>query len=74
MGTRRKRRWRKTVKTRAAVLAAFAALLVLTPADVANIGSESDRASVDRDKLPANGPGWPASDMPAEVMPVMNAG
>ena len=62
------------MKTRAAVLAAFAALLVLTPLDVANIDSETDNASLDRNQLPANGPGWPASDMPAEVIPAMNAG
>lgn len=64
------------MKTRAAVLAAFAALLVLTPLDVANINSEFDNASLDRDKLPANGSGGPATDLPAptEVIPVTNAG
>ena len=64
------------MKTRAAVLAAFAALLVLTPLDVANIDSESDNASLDRGQLPAHGPGSPASDRPgpAEIVPVTNAG
>lgn len=72
MGTRRKRRWRTTVKTRAAVLAAFAVVLVLTPLDVAGTGSTLKTTDASGEMTPAA----PAGDVPApaEVIPAISAG
>jgi len=61
------------VKTRAAVLAAFAVLLVLTPLDMA--GTDSELATADAVPGGADRGGMPAGDMPAPVAnPAMTAG